>query len=70
VVIMNLDHTLAFTALLELLPGFAKLTAQEAKPLTDGLAAAMTEANPKNRWDFAQAWIDALVEYGIATGGE
>lgn len=50
-----MDRTLAFTAILEMRPG---LTDDEARPIITGLAAAMTAANPPDRWAFARAWLD------------
>jgi len=51
---MNLDPTLAYTAVLEAAPG---LDMREARPLIDQLAALMTAANPADRWAFARAWL-------------
>jgi hypothetical protein len=52
---VNIDRTLAFTAVLEWRPGITDLA---ARPLIDGLAAAMTAANPRDRWQFAGWWLD------------
>ena len=49
---MNLDPTLAFTAVIELRPANTDPT------LKTRLAEAMTAANPANRWKFARAWLD------------
>lgn len=53
---MNIDRTLAFTAVIEMRPG---LPADEAEVLTTGLAEAMHAANPADRWAFAKSWLDA-----------
>lgn len=50
---MDLDPSLAFTAVLEMRPGNTDPT------LTRRLAAAMTLANPPDRWAFAREWLDA-----------
>jgi hypothetical protein len=47
---MDLDPSLAFTALLEMWPAAPAGTSAK-------LAAAMTAANPKDRWAFARDWI-------------
>ena len=49
---VNLDPSLAFTAVLEMRPG---LNDPEACRL---LAEAMTAANPPDRWAFARGWLD------------
>lgn len=54
---LDIDRTLAFTALLDMSPEFRKMTTDEAEPVTAALAAAMTEASPKDRWEFARRWI-------------
>jgi hypothetical protein len=64
----DLDRTLAFTALLELHPTFGQERPEDHQDVIRDLAQAMTEANPKDRWSFARAWIadrvaaDALAE--------
>ena len=47
---MDLDPSLAFTALLELWPGAPEGTSAE-------LARAMTAANPADRFEFARQWV-------------
>jgi hypothetical protein len=47
---MDLDPSLAFTALLKMWPD-----APEGE--SAALAKAMTAANPKDRWAFARAWV-------------
>jgi len=51
---MNLDPSLAHTAIIELYPS---MTEAEAAPLRRDLAQAMTEANPGDRWAFAKSWL-------------
>lgn len=50
---MNLDPTLAFTAVIELRPGRT-----DSRELTAALTEAMTKASPPDRWAFARAWLD------------
>jgi hypothetical protein len=54
---VNLDPSLAFTALLSMWPGFGQMDGRDGDRLIGSLAAAMTAANPKDRWEFARAWI-------------
>lgn len=49
---MDLDPSLAFTAILEMRPGNTDPT------LSRRLAAAMSAANPPDRWAFARAWLN------------
>lgn len=64
---MDLDRTLAFTALLDMDPGFRRMTVDESQPVIRELAVAMTEANPKDRWAFAKAHIgDRLAAEALA----
>lgn len=51
---INLDPSLAFTAIIELRPGLEDPRGE----IRSALAAAMTAANPANRWEFARAWLD------------
>lgn len=69
---MNLDQSLAFTALIEMWPGYAEGTDDGGSSLVATLAASMTVANPPDRWAFARQWIetrrglsDALAADGI-----
>jgi hypothetical protein len=55
---MDLYPTLAFTALLDLYPGYGALEAAKGQELTAALAAAMAEAKPADAWAFAAVWID------------
>jgi|SRR5215469_1620515 len=55
---MDLNPTLAFTAVLELHPGGRTMTDAEAKPIRQALCAALDEAKPKDAWAFAKAWIE------------
>jgi len=55
----NLDNSLSYTALMHMWPGFEQLDMRAAEPLINRLADAMTAANPKDRWEFARAWMDA-----------
>lgn len=48
---MNLDPSIAYTALLELWPEHMD------RPETSELADAMTAADPPDRWAFARRWI-------------
>jgi hypothetical protein len=59
---VNLDPSLAFTALLEMWPGFTQMSMLDTHPLTAGLAKAMSESDPPDRWKFARRWIDAHVK--------
>lgn len=65
----DLDRTLAFTALLELHPTFGQERPEDHQDIIRDLARAMTDADPKDRWAFAKAWIgdklaaDALAEH-------
>jgi hypothetical protein len=52
---MDLDPSLAFTAMLEMRPGMPEA---EARPIRAELAAAMSAANPPDRWAFAREWLD------------
>jgi hypothetical protein len=54
---MNLDPSLAFTAIIEMRPGLRG----DQGELIARLAAAMTAANPPDRWAFARAWLDREV---------
>lgn len=56
---MDLDPTLAFTAVLELYPG---MTNEQSRPLIDGLAQAMDEHNPPDRFEFARGWLAAKLD--------
>jgi hypothetical protein len=56
---MNLDPSLAFTALLEMWPDWDKMTADESHALTGELATDMSKANPPDRFAFARGWIRA-----------
>jgi hypothetical protein len=56
---INLDPSLAFTALLEMWPGFGQMSLLDTHPLTAALAKAMGESDPPDRWKFARRWIDA-----------
>jgi hypothetical protein len=59
---IDLDRTLAYTALLELDPGFRKMTVDKSSPVIRQLAEAMTAADPKDRWAFAKAHIEARLQ--------
>jgi hypothetical protein len=56
---MKLDPSLAFTALLEMWPGWDETTADESHALMNELAADMTKTNPPDRFAFARGWIRA-----------
>jgi len=52
---------------LELHPGGRTMTDAEAQPIRQALAEAMTAANPKDRWEFAKAWLAGrLAEQALA----
>lgn len=53
---MDLDPSLAYTAVLELC---RPLTTDVSRPLVADLATAMSESNPRNRWAFARSWLAA-----------
>jgi len=53
----ELDRTLAFTALLKLHPTFGQERPEDHQGIIGDLAGAMTAANPKDRWAFAEKWI-------------
>ena len=55
---MDLNPTLAFTAVLELHPGGRTMTDAEAKPIRQALCAALDEDKPKDAWAYAKAWIE------------
>jgi hypothetical protein len=56
---MELDRSLAFTALLELAPGFREVTdPREVSRLTNALATDMTQDGPKDRWAYARQRIN------------
>jgi hypothetical protein len=61
---INLDPTLAFTAILELRPG---LPGPRAAELRVALGDAMTAANPRDRWSFARDWLDEHEPIGGAS---
>jgi hypothetical protein len=64
---MDLDRTLAFTAVLDLHPRGRSMTDAEAQPIRAALAEAMSEANPLDRWAFARIWLaDRLATEAIA----
>jgi hypothetical protein len=50
---MDLDPSLAFTAVIEMRPGLG-----DASELVKELAEAMSAANPPDRWAFARSWLD------------
>jgi hypothetical protein len=58
---MNLDPSLAFTAVLELRPNLAD---RKAREYTAKLADAMTEGNPPDRWTFAKVWLVLADRFG------
>jgi hypothetical protein len=49
---MDLDPSLAFTALLEWWPD-----CPDTDQAVNDLAAAMTRDNPRDRWAYARSWI-------------
>jgi hypothetical protein len=62
---MDLDPSLAYTAIIEMRPGLGMVKVHD---LTARLAAAMTAANPRDRWAFARQWLNAeLAEPGTTT---
>ena len=50
---MNLDPTLAFSAVIEMRPGIGN-----SSEVRERLAEAMSAANPPDRWEFARRWLD------------
>lgn len=56
---MNLDPSLAFTALLKIWPGYADGTDDGGSSVVAALARDMTAASPPDRWQFAAGWIAA-----------
>src|SRR3974390_1153884 len=54
---VNLDPSLAFTALLEMWQGFGQLPSPIGHRIPAALASDMTTASPANRWEFAQQWV-------------
>ena len=65
---MDMDPSLAFTAVLELHPGGRTMTDAESRPWKDGLLAAWKADKPRDKWEHARRWIadklaaDALAE--------
>jgi hypothetical protein len=53
---VNLDRSLAFTALLELWPGYGRLVDREATALIDQLLADFRASGDLNMWRFAVTW--------------
>lgn len=53
---MDLDPTLAFTAVLQFYPD---MPGEQARPLIDELAHVMEEADPPDRMEFARGWLAA-----------
>ena len=66
---MDMDPSLAFTAVLEIHPGGRTMTSEESQPWKDGLLAAWKAEKPRDKWEHARRWIagklaaDALAEH-------
>jgi hypothetical protein len=55
----NIDHSLAFTALLELMPGFGQMEVGAGDALITQLVQAWRGRTDRDTllWDFTRAWI-------------
>lgn len=54
----SIDPSLAFTALLEMMPGFRELPVQDSDPIVAALVQDWrTSTTPLTFWEFAKSWI-------------
>ena len=56
-VVVSVERSLAFTALLELYPGFGQLTQDEGSALVSELVAGWRTAGRPVLWEYARTWV-------------
>ena len=53
----DLDPSLAYTALIDMYPGFAAMPVAQARPLITALCEAWQQDHPRDKWAHARVWI-------------